>query len=209
MQWVYIIKCEKGIIYVGETKNLMRRLTQHKNGGCTRTLENKAIELIGLYKVNVNYNFLKYIEELNEGVDLIKMREYLFNMGNYSLNRDFSLYVENYFAEYMIKLENDGKLGESRIYGGKYTKYERNERNMIFNEEKYKRPICLCGLPCEVNKSNLSKKAKINFTCCMRNVWKEMREEFNVIDLGKGCNYYREFLDDIETRVEIFSLVDE
>ena len=71
MQWVYILRCEKKVIYVGETKNLYSRMFQHTSGGCSTTKKYRPLELIGLYKVTSNYNFLKYIKEIyNDDIEL-------------------------------------------------------------------------------------------------------------------------------------------
>jgi len=122
MLWIYILRCEGNIIYVGETKNLYSRMYQHINGGCATTKKYKALELLGLYKVTVNYNFLMYIREIyNYMVVLDKkienMREYLFNMDNYSLCRDHSLCVENFITE---KMMDDSVFSDShKVYGGR------------------------------------------------------------------------------------------
>jgi len=205
MQWVYIIICENDIIYVGETKNLFKRLMQHKNGGCKVTNENKVKKLIGLYKVTENYNFLRYLEELYEKCEdfdkkLENLKEILYDMDKYSLNRDKSLYVENYFTENVMKYSKY-KNDVEKIYGGKYVVKERKREDMIFVDKKYNRPNCNCGLPCEVRKYYRNKRIVLNYTCSLRNVWENMDETLNCIEIGTKCSFYVEYLDDIELRV--------
>lgn len=204
MQWIYILRCEGNIIYVGETKNLYSRLYQHINGGCTTTKKHKVLELLGLYKVTVNYNFLMYIREIyNYRVVLEKkienMREYLFNMDNYSLCRDHSLCVENFVTE---KMMDDSEFSDSHtVYGGMYTKDVMRNQKRIFDDVIYDRPMCPCGIPVEIKKIVNGKKVKILCICSMKNVWDKMRDDIKDIKMAKPCNYYKEFLDDIELRV--------
>ena len=205
MQWIYILLCEGNVLYVGETKNLYARMLQHWKGGCVNTRIYKPIRLMALYKVTQNYNFLKYVREIyeddvNKEDKMDKLREYLFNMDNYSLNKDQSLYVENYITE---KVMDESSYKERRYitYGGKYTINERKRLPRLFQGEIYERPMCFCGLPCEVRKVVTGKKVKINYTCCVKNVWDSMRREFKVFKLADSCIYYKEYLDDIELRV--------
>lgn len=205
MLWIYILRCEGNIIYVGETKNLYSRMYQHINGGCATTKKYKALELLGLYKVTVNYNFLMYIREiynymvvLNEKIE--NMREYLFNMDNYSLCRDHSLCVENFITE---KMMDDSVFSDShKVYGGRYTKDEiKSSNKRIFDDVVYDRPMCLCGIPVEIKKIVNGKKVKIICICSMKNVWDKMRDDVKELKIAKPCNYYKEYLDDIELRV--------
>jgi len=205
MIWIYVLLCEENVLYVGETKNLYSRMVQHWKGGCMNTRRYKPIMLIGLYKMTQNYNFLKYIREIYEDEiskedKIDNLREYLFNMDNYSLNKDESLYVENYITEKVMK-GSIYKEPQYKTYGGKYTVDERKKLPKLFEDDIYERPICFCGLPCEVRKVVTGKKVKINYTCCIKNVWDSMRTDFKVFKLADGCRYYKEYLDDIELRV--------
>ena len=203
MQWVYILRCEKKVIYVGETKNLYSRLFQHTNGGCSTTKRYRAIELIGLYKVTSNYNFLKYVKEIyDEDVELDdkieNLREYLFDMDNYNLCRERSLVVENYITEKVM----DSSIYKDmfKVFGGKYTK-EKVDKNRIFESDVYDRPKCLCGLPCEMRKTVEGKRVRMIYTCCVKNIWDKMRRDIVTINMAHPCRFYKEYLDDIELRV--------
>ena len=58
VHWIYIIKCNDEFIYVGETINLYKRLTQHIRGhGGKNTHIHIPRKLIGLYKLNNNQSF--------------------------------------------------------------------------------------------------------------------------------------------------------
>ena len=82
--WVYVLK-DDNMIYIGETKCLRKRLTHHINGGGAKvTKEMEDIELIALYKVDINMEF----EELDDYLDLEN------DITNYyiSLNKEMNVY---------------------------------------------------------------------------------------------------------------------
>jgi len=207
MHWVYILRCEGKVIYVGETKNLYSRLFQHINGGCSTTKKNTPLELIALYKVTANYNFLKYIKEIyNENIildDKIEnLREYLFSMDNYALCRERSMFVENYMTEKVMDVSN--YKDKYKVFGGKYTKDGVKNNGRIFDEDIYDRPLCFCGLPCEIRKTASAtgrKRVTIIYTCCVKNIWEKMRADVSLIRMPSPCRFYKEYLDDIELRV--------
>lgn len=200
MYWVYVLRCENKIIYVGETKNLVRRMYQHKEGGCGVTKENKILELIGLYKVVPNYFFVKYVDRMMNGLNDIDnrrddMRELLFSMDKYNLNHDYSLYVENYITELCMDIKEN-------VFGGKYlNNYRKEKYSREFEKEWHTRPLCGCGLPCEVRKFYNGKKIKLNYTCCLRNAWVTDIFKDTDIRVKSCCNFYQEYLEDIEIRV--------
>jgi len=202
MYWVYVLRCENKTIYVGETKNLVRRMYQHREGGCGVTKENKMLELIGLYKVVPNYYFVKYVDRMMSDSDDVDnrhddMREMLFSMDKYNLNRDYSLYVENYITELCMDIKEN-------VFGGKYLNNNRKENySREFGKEWHRRPLCGCGLPCEVRKYYNGKKIKLNYTCCLRNAWVSDIFKDTDISIKSCCNFYQEYLEDIEIRVSI------
>jgi len=202
MYWVYVLRCENKTIYVGETKNLVRRMYQHREGGCGVTKENKMLELIGLYKVVPNYYFVKYVDRMMSDSDDVDnrhddMREMLFSMDKYNLNRDYSLYVENYITELCMDIKEN-------VFGGKYLNNNRKENySREFGKEWHRRPLCGCGLPCEVRKYYNGKKIKLNYTCCLRNAWVSDIFKDTDIRIKSCCNFYQEYLEDIEIRVSI------
>ena len=52
MHWIYILRCDNNIIYVGETTRLYSRLIEHTNGkGSDTTNEFKPYKLMGIYKL--------------------------------------------------------------------------------------------------------------------------------------------------------------
>lgn len=202
MYWVYVLRCENKTIYVGETKNLVRRMYQHREGGCGVTKENKMLELIGLYKVAPNYYFVKYVDRMMSDSDDVDnrhddMREMLFSMDKYNLNRDYSLYVENYITELCMDIKEN-------VFGGKYLNNNRKENySREFGKEWHRRPLCGCGLPCEVRKYYNGKKIKLNYTCCLRNACVSDIFKDTDISIKSCCNFYQEYLEDIEIRVSI------
>ena len=44
--WTYILRCADGSYYIGSTKDLSRRLDEHKKGNCAYTSQRLPVELI-------------------------------------------------------------------------------------------------------------------------------------------------------------------
>jgi hypothetical protein len=209
MHWVYVLECEENRIYVGETINLFKRLNEHIRGeGGENTRQYRPKCLRGLYKVSVNSNFLDYMtdiigyaEEDSENQSIVDvLREKFENMG-YSENRikEKALVIENYITErLMIKADDVYK-----VRGGKYTKDDVDYKMCGEGCRVLKdRPLCDCGYPCEVRCFVNNKKHSLYFLCSLKNVWCKMNDDIRNIEIGKPCSYYREYLDDIEFRVQ-------
>lgn len=65
MYWVYILECENGILYVGETCRLFRRLWEHLDGvGCLNTILNRPKKILAIYNVNRLGKFLEYNDKI-------------------------------------------------------------------------------------------------------------------------------------------------
>ena len=121
--WIYILECENGIIYVGTTNRLFRRILEHKSnkGGSKITYKYKPIKLIGLYRSN-GYKFEKkehYEEYLT--LHMIFIRKYLL------------------------------KNIHSKVYGGKHTSEDKHYNPIIKTKFTPSRPNCKCNLPCDVD----------------------------------------------------------
>ena len=83
------------------------------------------------------------------------------------------------------------------IRGGKYVRFDCKYK--FPNNEYIKEiPLCDCGLPCDVKKHN--NKESLFFRCAKKNMWDNFKEEFEIED--ESCKFYREYLTDVELRVE-------
>ncbi len=206
VHWVYIIECNDNFIYVGETIHLYKRLTQHITGrGGKNTHAHIPRKLIGLYKVYDNQSFYQYNSAIRNNTDI---KNTIDNWGTWGDN----LFVENNFTERLFYERKDNDVygtGKEwyRVRGGKYTKDNLDQIfngykwasesegrgygavNPIFNKNEQEildRPLCNCGMPCEV-KINKDKTC-IYFVCALKNVW----DDFNAgIDLGDRCNFWK------------------
>ena len=71
MLWIYILKCDNDIYYVGQTSRLYRRFQKHINGqGGINTTKNRVEKIVAIYKVNNLNNFIEYNNKiLNKSVD--------------------------------------------------------------------------------------------------------------------------------------------
>ena len=70
---VYIIKNNKGRLYIGSTDNLERRLRQHKSG-CTQTTRNMGeIELV----FRQNFENLKMARIIERRLKKLKRKDYI------------------------------------------------------------------------------------------------------------------------------------
>jgi predicted GIY-YIG superfamily endonuclease len=198
MHWIYVLKCENDIIYVGETKKLYSRLHQHMNKrGSKHTTENTPKALIGLYKVHTNYNFFHYCREIESNIsDEFSIKNCLenFNVIEWN-NKDWARKIEDFITERLL-------MCNKNVYGGKYVNSNRMELDRQHtNSELSKTPLCHCQIPAEIKLVKHNKYYKLYFTCSLKNVWSNMRDEINCVDINPSCNYYKELLDDLEYRM--------
>jgi predicted GIY-YIG superfamily endonuclease len=211
VHWIYVVECNDNFIYVGETIHLYKRLMQHIRGrGGKNTHSHIPIKLIGLYKVNDNQSFYQYNSAVKNGT-LNNIKNAIDRWGDWGDN----LFIENRFTErlfYERRMNHEYGTGNEwyRVRGGKYTRdslddamyfaksmCERPNRipgslfmtlpiNNISEEEIVDRPLCDCGMPCEVRLS--TDKTKIYFVCALKNVWSDF---FKGIDVNESCNFWK------------------
>jgi predicted GIY-YIG superfamily endonuclease len=217
VHWVYVLECEDDYIYVGETTRLFRRFNEHlKNRGGSNTIKHKPQKLIGLYKVNENYSFMKYRKT-------IKIGEYnRFIIDDWENDGD-NLLIENHITERFLyeRRENTsygGGLEWYKVRGGKYTRetmdetvahykwasekdgrmcYARNPIDPIAVNTIVDRPLCKCGYPSEVK---LNKdKTKIYFKCSLINIWGDF---FSDLQVDTPCDFYQLYTEDNEVKLQ-------
>ena len=122
MHWVYLLKCEKGRYYIGETKRLYRRFSEHKNPdivSSNQCYDYEPIWIFGIYSVINNLIYKKYSKLLttnNENSNECEICEHILPewwfkcKGNYlctSCDKDY--YLTSFYKdrECNIKLIND------------------------------------------------------------------------------------------------------
>ena len=96
-------------------------------------------------------------------------------MDNYALCRERSMFVENYMTEKVMDVSN--YKDKYKVFGGKYTKDGVKNNGRIFEEDIYDRPLCFCGLPCEIRKTASAtgrKRVTIIYTCCVKNMYLDL-----------------------------------
>jgi putative endonuclease len=204
MYWIYILKCEDDVYYVGQTSRLYRRFWEHQDGrGGLNTFVYKPEEIVAIYKVSGVLKFLEYnkkIININENSNLMWSYNSGFNNPSYVMNNweDVNYEdggeneAENNIAECMMMHD---KENWEKIRGGKYVRFDCDYE--IPNNKYIKElPLCNCGLPCDVKKHD--NKNSIFFRCAKKNMWEKFREEF---DVDEPCKFYREYMTDIELRV--------
>jgi predicted GIY-YIG superfamily endonuclease len=149
VHWVYVLECEDDYIYVGETTRLFRRFNEHlRNHGGINTIKHKPNKLIGLYKVNENYSFMKYREAIQRG----EYNRYIIDDWE---NDGDNLLIENHITERFLyeRRDNDsygGGLEWYKVRGGKYTRQTMDETVARYKwaSEKEGR-FCMCRNPIE------------------------------------------------------------
>lgn len=202
MHWIYVIKCNDDRIYVGETRKLFSRLYQHEtNRGSKHTSQFKPVSILGLYIVGINYKFFEYVNEIGNDANIDKL-SYIICNANECIwnNKQYALEVENFITECILSTNEN-------TFGGKYVNNNRIQLLQSLDDNKKKsinnRPICKCGLPCEVKIIKPDKYYKIYYVCSKKNIWEHMRERFNHLNIPKCCDFYCEYLDDLEYRVKL------
>jgi len=211
VHWIYVLECEDDYIYVGETRRLYRRFNEHiTSRGGANTIKHKPNKLIGLYKVNDNYSFMRYRNTIQTG----KYNKFIID--NWE-NEGDNLLIENHITErfFYERRENDsygGGLEWYKVRGGKYTResldetvngykwasekegrhyMSRNPIETIPVDSIVDRPLCKCHCPSEVK---LSKDKKIYFVCALKNIWDNF---FPDLQIDKPCDFWQVYIDDI------------
>lgn len=210
VHWIYVVKCNDDFIYVGETEHLYKRLTQHIRGrGGKNTHAHIPKKLIGLYKLNDNQSFYQYNSAVKCGTSN-NIQTAINEWGAWGDN----LFIENRFTErlfYERRNNHDYGTGNEwyRVRGGKYTRdslddsmysakemcerpnnagpcFMRTPIDKIQEDDIVDRPLCYCGMPCEVK---LNKdKTKIYHVCAIKNVWNDF---FKDIDVDEPCDFWK------------------
>lgn len=213
--WVYVLKCEGDYIYVGETRRLFRRFNEHLRGrGGSNTIKHKPRQLIGLYKVNDNYSFIKYRTAIHSG----EYNKFIIDDWN---NDGDNLLVENHITHRLFyERRNNHEYGSGnewyRIRGGNYTREGMDE---IISGYKYAsekeggfycagnpvasipvptivdRPLCKCQHPSEVKISR--DNTTIYFVCALKNVWGGF---FSDLQIDEPCDFWQSYTEDIPVK---------
>ena len=155
MRWVYILQCDGGYFYVGETSRLYRRFWEHLTGlGGLNTSIFKPEKIVAIYKVDTIGKFVDYNNYVNGIIDGTGYESYKgFKLKNfndiYDDDRYDKLEAENNIAECFM-LHN--KETWNKIRGGKYTRFDVGY-NFPKNHYIKQLPLCNCGLPCDIKKT--------------------------------------------------------
>lgn len=187
MHWIYILRCDGNIIYIGETTRLFTRLREHKNGeGSITTQKNKPFELMGIYKLIDDWLTFdipkRYCEE-----------------GFIEENKHWGRNLENEITLMYMKAMN---TKWDNVYGGKYHQGYRPDNNPS-NNIRLNRPYCNCKLPADINIYN----DKIYWRCCRKNNWSKLNtflEDKLKYSSLKPCNFYKEYKTNQEHKCENF-----
>lgn len=205
MHWIYILKCENGYFYVGETTRLYRRFWEHFDGkGGVNTSIYNPENIIAIYKLNTLSNFFEYndyiINITNKNFEIddeysMKSRasQKIYNFDNDNDNEDYNnLKIENNIVEcFMIHNKHNWK----KIRGGKYIKnidYKFHVNNFVKDL-----PVCKCNIPCDVKKNE--EQNYLFFRCAKKNLWDDLKEDFNIID--EPCDFFMKYAKDQEFKL--------
>lgn len=198
MRWIYILSCEGGYYYVGETKRLYRRIWEHEGGvGGLNTSIYKPKGIVAIYKVNTICKFMEYNIYINQIIDGIwheNYKGYKLKFFNKECEDEDNKYAENNIAECLM-IHN--KEEWNKIRGGKYTRFDIDYKYPE-NEEIKDLPLCKCNLPCDIKKNE--ENNYLYFRCAKKNIWSTLREEFNIYD--EPCNFYKEYIKDKQLKLE-------
>lgn len=206
MKWIYILKCENNIYYVGETIALYTRFWEHFDGeGGVNTSKYKPITIVAIYKVDTIMKFIEYNEKINnilEDEDLKFNYSQGFNNPKYILNnweeiyysndeeynKEGARYGENNIAECLM-IHN--KEQWKNIRGGKYTRFDIEYK---YPDNKYIKdlPLCYCGLPCDIKKNKSGNY--LFFRCAKKNMFDDFKCEFEIEE--EPCKFFKQYIKD-------------
>lgn len=200
MHWVYILECDGGRLYVGETTRLFRRFWEHNGGkGGVNTTMYRPRNIVAVYKVQTIGKFTAYDYDVNWTItedptnSLNKYRAVkLFNFDKDEEGRYDHLDVENAVTE-CLGMHRSDKWND--IKGGKYIRqdilYKRPD-----NKDILRLPLCDCGYPCDIRKNK--EKNCLFFRCARKNMWDDFKDMFDVRD--EPCKFYKEYTHDLPLR---------
>lgn len=205
MKWVYILQCENGYFYVGETSRLYRRFWEHENGlGGLNTSVYPPINIVAIYPVNRLGKFFDYTRKVSINDYHLNYNIYFkrggiienFNIDNDNDNEcDYnSLCIENNITE---KMMIDNEVNWTKIRGGKYVRFN-VEYKFPNNQLTKELPNCNCGLPCDVKRND--ENNYLYFRCAKKNMWDKMREEFGITD--EPCKFFMKYTKDNKYKIE-------
>ncbi len=190
MYWIYILLLEDRRVVVNGTSRLIKKLNDYVEENCRESeSEIETISLAGMYRLDNNVDYY------------------------YSLGRNFEYTdIINMITENMMKIYGEESW---KVEGGKYNKrcgckdyincdecwynfknvsseVEETTEGVTFDEmNKFtERPMCECGIPCEIN---LSQKSKWYWSCSMKsNNWLDNNFNLQIDDINQGCNFFRD-----------------
>lgn len=205
MKWVYILQCENGYFYVGETSRLYRRFWEHENGlGGLNTSVYPPINIVAIYPVNRLGKFFDYTRKVSINDYHLNYNIYFKRGGiieNFNIDADAdnecgynSLWIENTITE---KIMIDNEPNWKKIRGGKYVRFN-VEYNFPNNQLTKELHNCNCGLPCDVKRND--ENNYLYFRCAKKNMWDKMREEFGITD--EPCKFFMKYTKDSTYKIE-------
>lgn len=195
MHWVYILKCHDGCYYVGETKRLYRRFWEHIEGrGGLNTSVHIPENIVAIYKVPVLWKFFEYNHRVVNRICNIyfnRNKELLEDFNGQDSEEEYDhLIIENNITELLMYNRGNWR----KVRGGKYTRFD-IDYPLPKDECILKSiPLCDCGLPCDVKKNE--EHNYLFFRCAKKNMWNDMREEFNIHD--DPCKFFMKYTKDID-----------
>ena len=219
MKWIYILRCEDNIYYIGQTKRLYRRFWEHQDGkGGKNTYIYSPEAIVAIYKLSDIVKFIDYNDHVKKILSNIWHTVYekwkLHNFDNdddndndndnyYHENQEDNFNAENNIAECMMIHNKDNW---KNIRGGKYIRFD-CQYKFPNNEYIKELPLCKCGLPCDIKK-HLNKE-RLYFRCAKKNMWDDFKENFDIEVQYEPCNFYQEYLIDIELIIQANKNFDE
>ena len=157
MYRIYILKCKDNKYYIGQTKRLFRRISEHFRGECTNTCRYTPLFVSAIYKTEELVKFFSYTERVNSGT--IKLT----NITNLLETFDDKIDDEYEFEIKYDKLTIENNITECLMINNKSNwvnyiggKYVRGDINYTFpnNSLVKELPLCFCGLPCDIKCKN-------------------------------------------------------
>lgn len=205
MKWIYVLKCDDNIYYVGQTRRLYRRFWEHFGGlGGLNTLTYTPQQIVAIYPVNRLGKFFYYSDIIRNNDYEAKSNIYFDKHGiitNFNINENDNeeydcLWVENNITEKMII---DNKDTGREIRGGKYVRFD-IKYNYPDNKFITDLPNCNCGLPCDVKQNE--DDYYLYFRCAKKNLWDDIIENFEVYE--EPCNFFMKYTKDNNYRTEYY-----
>ena len=136
MHWIYILECDKGVTYVGETSRITQRIQEHITyKGSKITKKYKPEKILAIYNAENFDIFIKFYKELcykERGIRRNLLRDFNYN------HKYYCKYSKRVFTQLYKKIKEEcNDIGNYGLGVKDYIDIENKITNFLMHDKKY------------------------------------------------------------------------